>query len=371
MERHTEIEMDDPIEIGSDSFRVDFKIQLLGTGPDGLLKLALRPDPDRYEWLDDDEHGRVLYDVKTRTRIPESVLAEMAEQAKGMPIFAPPSDIPQPGELLTERRQLIEAALLGEGEAEPLDSPSSQVLAERLGERQEVAVLSIDVVDSTRQQAENAQAYGQSIQILLREIAAVTATFGGVVINFTGDGAVVGFLGPGFNVANDMVFDAATALVADIYMVMNPLLEAAGLPRLDVRVGLDMNEAEVTAVGSRDSRRQGDVLGIAVSMAAKVQAQGVPGEIWVGQTLYETLHVSRQNLLKQGSAGHGWNFVDRAGQPYALYRYGMVPPVSGAEGRQRNYNGTGDTVLLSPKIESASLHHRAVDPPGQSWDQED
>jgi class 3 adenylate cyclase len=312
MERHAGDEMDDPIEIKSDSFRVDFKIQLLGKGPDGLMRLALRPDPDRYIWQDDDDHGRVLYDVKTRTRIPESVLGDMAEQAKGMPIFAPPSDTPQPRELLTERRQLIEAVLLGEGEEEALASPSSQVLAEKLGERQEIAVLSIDVVGSTRQQAENAQTYGRSIQILLREIAAVTAIFRGVVINFTGDGAVVGFLGPGFNVANDMVFDAATALVADIYMVMNPLLEAAGLPRLDVRVGLDMNEAEVTAVGSQDSRRQSDVLGIAVSMAAKVQAQGVPGEVWVGQTLYETLHVSTKTFWKkvwQGRVGTsliGW-----------------------------------------------------------------
>jgi class 3 adenylate cyclase len=322
--------MGGPIEIKSDSFRVDFKMQILNIGPSGAMEFALRPDPDRYEWLDDDEHGRVLYDIKTKTRILESVIAEMAEQAVGMPIYAPPGNIPDSQELLDQRRGLIEAALGEQEEPEALGSPSSDALAEKVGERQEVAVLSVDVVGSTRHQAENAEGYGRAVQILLREIAAVTAVFGGVVINFTGDGAIVGFLGPGFNVANDMVFDAATVLVADVYGVMNPALKAAGLPYIDVRVGLDMNEAEVTAVGSEESRRQHDVLGIAVSMAAKVQAQGAPGEVWVGQTLYESLHVSRQNMLKPATAGEGWDFVDRVGQPYALYRLPMVSPLPAA-----------------------------------------
>lgn len=323
--------MSEPIEIKSDSFRVDFKIQLLNTRPDGTMEIAMRPDPERYEWLEDEEHGRILYDIKTRTKIPESVLEEMAEQAAGTPIYAPPGDIPDTEVLLDERKQVVEAALGQQGNPEALGSPSADVLAEKVGERQEIAVVSVDVVGSTRHQAENAEGYARSLAVLLREIAAVTAVFGGVVIKFTGDGAIVGFLGPGFNVANDMVFDAATAVVADVYSVMNPALKVAGLPRLDVRVGLDMNEAEVTAVGSEDSHRQNDVLGIAVSMAAKVEGQGAPGEVWVGQTLYETLHISRQNKLERTVTGEGWDFVNRAGEPYGLYRLPMVPPLPAAD----------------------------------------
>jgi class 3 adenylate cyclase len=219
---------------------------------------------------------------------------------------------------------VIESVLSGEEQIEELASPSADLLAEKVG-RQEVSVLSVDVVGSTRLQAEKAEAYGQINQILLREIAAVTSVFRGVVINFTGDGAVVGFLGPGFNVANDMVFDAATALVIDIYAVMNPALERAGLFGIDVRVGLDTNEAEIAAVGSQDSRRQHDVLGIAVSMAAKVQGRATPREVWVGQTLYEGLHVSRQKLLEPTEPGEDWDFVNRGGEPYALFRW----PVAG------------------------------------------
>lgn len=323
--------MGDAIEITSDSFRVDFKVKVLGTRSDGTVEMAFVPDLERYEWHDDDEHGRVLYDLKTNTMIPESVMEEMAEQVAGATIYGPPA-IPDAADLFARRRVVIKSALGGAEHPEALSSPSADLLAEKVGQKQEVAVLSVDVVGSTRLQANESEAYGRINQILLREIAAVTSVFGGAVINFTGDGAVVGFLGPGFNIANDMVFDAATTLVADIYRVMNPALEAAGLFGIDVRVGLDMNQAEVAAVGSEDSRRQHDVLGIAVSMAAKVQTRGAPGEVWVGQTLYETLHISRQKLLEPAPPGEGWDFVNRMGEPYALYRCLVVPAPDGDDG---------------------------------------
>lgn len=103
--------MGEPIEITSDSFRVDFKVRVLNTRPDGIVEMAFIPDPERYEWLDDDEHGRVLRDIKTNTMIPEAVFAEMAEQAVDVPIYAPPKGIPDAPDLLEERRKVIEAAL--------------------------------------------------------------------------------------------------------------------------------------------------------------------------------------------------------------------------------------------------------------------
>jgi class 3 adenylate cyclase len=323
--------MTEPISITNDSFRVDFKLKPVGKLPDGSLQVELTPDPDRYEWKDDDEHGRVLYDRNTSARILESVIVEMAEQSVDVPIYGPAS-LPSAESLFAARRKVIGAALGTDGHPEALANPSADLLAEKLGESQDVAVLSADVVDSTRLSADKGGAYRRVNEILLREIAAVTSAFGGVIINYAGDGGLAGFLGPGFNLANDLAFDAATALVADIYGVMNPLLEEAGLFGVDVRVGLDMNEAEVTAVGSEDNRRQLDVLGIGVSMAAKVQGRATPGEVWVGQTLYETLHVSRQRLLEPAPPGEGWDFVNRAGQPYALYRLQVVPPSSPEDG---------------------------------------
>ena len=324
--------MAESIEINSDAGRFDVLVEVGKTNLDGSVELTFRPHPDRYIWRDDETEGRVLYDVKTRTVFPESVLREMAEQMMaGIPFYMPPDDLPDVEDLLAERKAAIEASLSGADPGEELASPSEAELAKLVGEQREVAALSVDLVGSTRLQASDRAAYGTLVPLMLREVAAVTATFGGVVVNFTGDGAIVAFPGPGSTVANDMAFDAATALVADIYLVLNPATKAAGLPGIDIRVGLDSNEGEATTVGSETSRRQLDMLGLALSMAAKVQSRAAPGEVWVGQMLYETLHVSRQERLSPASPGNTWDFVDRSGQPYALYHFPMVPPLPAAD----------------------------------------
>lgn len=159
-----------------------------------------------------------------------------------------------------------------------------------------------------------------------------SAVFGGLVIKYTGDGAIVGFPEPGFNVAADMAFDAATARVADVYAVLNPLAKEAGFRAIDIRVGADANEATIKAVGSTSTRRAPDVLGVAVSMSAKAEGQGAPGQVWVGQ-LYENLHVPRQQYLTPAPARKGWNFVDRGDDPYRLYRLRLAPSSAGEDQR--------------------------------------
>jgi class 3 adenylate cyclase len=324
--------MSEPIEIDQESFRIDFETRITGSAAEGSLEFEMRPHPDRYEWREDEEYGRILVDRKTNFMYPESVVEEVAAQMKGAAIYGPPARVPAIEVLLRERREAIEAALGGEDPEEELADPAGEELAARVGEDQQVSVLAADLVDSTRLQAGDRRTYDTVVPILLNEISAIGSRLGGTLINYGGDGGLVGFLGPGFNVASDLAFDAATALVASIYGVMNPLLKAASFPGVDVRVGLDANNARVTPIGSASARRQPDLLGIAVSMAAKVQARGRGGEVWVGQSLYETLHISRQELLEAAPTPADWDFVDRSGDPYALYRYPLVPPLPSAQG---------------------------------------
>ena len=323
--------MAEPIEINQESFRIDFDMRYLGTAEDGTLEVEWLPNPDRYEWRPDEEYGRILYDRKTSFIYPESVIEEVVEQMSGAPIYGPVAGIPEAKDLLPQRKAVIETALRGEAPEEEWADPSAAELAARIGEDQQVSVLSVDLVDSTRLQAADPDTYDTVVPILLGEISAVGAIFGGTLINYGGDGGLVGFLGPGFNIAGDLAFDAATALVGVIYGVLNPAIKAAGFPGIDVRVGLDANNAKVTPVGSATARRQPDLLGIAVSMASKVQGRGRPGEVWVGQGLFETLHISRQKFLSPAPVAGGWDFVDRSGDPYALHRLVMVPPLPGSK----------------------------------------
>jgi len=128
--------MAESIEINSDAGRFDVLVEVGKTHPDGSVELTFRPHPDRYIWRDDETEGRVLYDVKTRTVFPETVLRDMAEQMMaGIPFHMPPNDLPDAEDLLAERKAAIEASLSGASPGEELASPSEAELAKLVGDR--------------------------------------------------------------------------------------------------------------------------------------------------------------------------------------------------------------------------------------------
>jgi adenylate cyclase len=298
-------------------------IKVVGTASDGTLEIKMEPSPDRYEWRDG-EVGRELYDRSTGSSLHEDVVWSALKQMKGAPIFGPPP-APDHETLGRERSAAIVAALKGENSA-PHADPSHDALLGMLGKPVGFAVISVDLVGSTKLQAEHPEVYDRIVPVLGQEVAAVGAAFSGLTINFTGDGGLLGFPGPEFCVAADAAFDAATAIIADVYLILNRLLLQVGLPAIDVRVGLDGHDGTVHLVGDPSNRRRAEVLGLAVSLASKVQARAQPRDVMVGQSLYEVLHLSRQQLLEPAEELDGWDFVDRDDERYRLYRFAVVPP---------------------------------------------
>ena len=187
--------MSEPIRIESNHLRIDMETRF-EPQPDGSLLMVSRPHPDRYDWRDTDD-GRMLVDCRTGFMYPESVLEQLAANLTGAPMYAPPPGIPDHDTFVRERRAAIEAALSAEAGAVERVDPAGETFAERVGEELAFAVISIDLVDSTRLQASEPDAYARLVPILLREAAEVVAPFGGLVINLTGDGVVIGFPEPG------------------------------------------------------------------------------------------------------------------------------------------------------------------------------
>jgi class 3 adenylate cyclase len=302
-------------KLGSDRLRIDIQTEVTDVLPDGSAKVVMRPHPDRYEQISG-EDGWELHDRQTgltfSAAVSREIMQQIAEIMPRLPVYLPPT-VPEARELITERRCAIRAALDGTAATEALSDPSSATLAKLTGQDLTFAVVCVDLVASTRLQAESPAHYNRLVSLLLGEIAVVSAAFGGLIIKYTGDGALVGFPDPGFCVAADAAFDAATAIVAVVYLALNPIAQEFGLPSIDIRVGGDANDASVHTIGHAASRRQADVLGIAVSMASKVQGRGTPEEVWVGQYLQEILHISRQELLSPVSLDSHWEYVDRFG----------------------------------------------------------
>jgi class 3 adenylate cyclase len=313
-------------KLRSELLRIDIQTET-DVLPDGTRTSTMRPHPDRYEQIKG-EDGWELHDRQTGHTFPAKVSREImqliADESPGLPLHGPPA-APKPAELFAERGRAIRAGLAGSAEPEAVSDPSSAALVELAGQNLTLAVVCVDLIESTALQAEHPDQYNRLVPLLLGEIGAVSSLFGGLVIKHTGDGALVGFAEPVFCVAADMAFDAASAIVSVVYMVLNPIAQEFGLPPIAIRVGADANDAQVQTVGHASNRRAPDVLGIAVSMAAKIEGRGASEEVWVGQYLQEILHVSRQELLSPASPSADWGFVDRFDDPYRLYRAHVIP----------------------------------------------
>lgn len=309
------------IPVKSDWLRLDLQAAVVGENADGTVEIEWSPHPDRYEWLDDGS----LRDISADLIYPPEVVRDMLKQAVDMmlsqPLCVPPS-LPNASEFILERRNAVGAALDVPPTAGGWASHSAERLAALLGRNVSIAAICVDLVGSTRLQASDPAAYNLIVPLLSRELAEVVARFDGVVINFTGDGLIAGFASKS-TIGCDTAFDAATAMAAIVYAAINPELRTRGRPAIDVRIAADAGEAQIHTFGSPHSRSQPDVTSIALSMVAKIQAVARPGEVWLGQTIYEHLHISRQELCHPVDLPVSWGFTNDVGRRYRLFEMPM------------------------------------------------
>jgi class 3 adenylate cyclase len=153
-------------------------------------------------------------------------------------------------------------------------------------------VLFTDMVDSTKRAAELGDSEWRKVIELHDSISRLrVSSQGGTTIKSTGDGTLAIFDDPRSAVS------AALDLARD--------LGASGIP---VRAGLHIGQIEV-----QDS---GDVTGIAVNIAARVQALAGDGEVLVSQTVRDMLLGTSFNMTARGT--HQLKGVDGSWQVYGV-----------------------------------------------------
>jgi adenylate cyclase len=301
--------------------RMDFKVQILDSNEEsGLIRFALRPDPRRYEWIEHDG-SRALLDRFDNTVIPEHVLAEAARNVAGVPItFAPPL-IEDAQRYIQSRRVAIEDALAGADRSSDLADPAGELLADLAGYKLDFAIISVDLVGSTKLAASiPADDYTRLMSTFVWELSRIAPLFRGHVLKYTGDGLIVFIPGPSRNQQNDLVIDCALTMRGLVYEALNPALQNANLPRIDVRLGIDSGEASVLVLGNPETKRHADIIGDVVSLACKVEGSGEPGEIRVGGVATRAMHTHWRELLEAVELSDDWPYVDETGAPYEVYR---------------------------------------------------
>jgi class 3 adenylate cyclase len=304
-----------------DHNRFDLQIKVVDVDEKaGTVQYYVQPDPGRYEWRDRGNE-RVLYDRFDNVYFPHTLVIDMLKRAMQMTPGPALGVIPDVASYVASRRPVIAAALRGESTGGALVDVSEAQL--RAFEQDELAfvILSVDIKGSTKlQTSTDRQTFAVAINALLTEIAELVARFHGHVLKYTGDGLIAYFAPPTFIIKNDAALDCAFCVRRLVYDAINPELEAAGLPRIDVRLGLDGGEAAIVVLGSDKTKRHADLIGDVVSLACKIESRAGTGEIFLGETVHRNLHFSWRELCASVDLPADWTYSVSDGDPYPLFR---------------------------------------------------
>jgi len=203
------------------------------------------------------------------------------------------------------------------------EDESDQFLREHVSQRMHMIVMFVDLVGSTEMSLTlPAEKLGIIISSFSQEMRYVIKNYGGYVLKYVGD-AVIGYFVAEENplVVSDNAVNCAKTMIDVIERGINPILSEYDYPELRVKIGMDFGENAIVRYGSDKVRSHVDILGPAVSIAAKITALARPNQILIGEDVHEKLHPSLKDLFKKVEwHGNQWNYHDKeTGKIYGVY----------------------------------------------------
>ena len=203
------------------------------------------------------------------------------------------------------------------------EDDSDQFLRRHASQRMHMIVMFVDLVGSTEMSLIlPAEKLGIIISSFSQEMRYVLKNYGGYVLKYVGD-AVIGYFVAEENplVVSDNAVNCAKTMIDVIERGINPILSEYDYPELRVKIGMDFGENAIVRYGSDKTRSHVDILGPAVSIAAKITALARPNQILIGEDVHEKLHPSLKDLFKKVEwHGSQWNYHNReTGRIYDVY----------------------------------------------------
>ncbi len=200
---------------------------------------------------------------------------------------------------------------------------SDQFLRDNVSKRQHMIVMFVDLVGSTEMSLTlPTEKLGIIISSFSQEMRYVIKNYGGYVLKYVGDAVIGYFIAEETPlVVSDNAVNCAKTMIDVIERGINPILSEYDYPELRVKVGMDFGENAIVRYGSDKIRSHVDILGPAVSIAAKITALARPNQILIGKDVYEKLHPSLKGLFKKMEwHGNQWTYRDRGtGKIYDVY----------------------------------------------------
>lgn len=309
-------------------FRMDFVQEIISVDEDKrTLTVRLIPNPRRYEWKVIDGK-RYLYDKLDEVLFPEGVFFDLAKQMDSQPIYFQPQEIDSAEQYVKSRMPIILARLRGVEKLATLEDKSEAFLESLAEDKLGFVIMCVDIVGSTKVSTNlEPKKYAKLISTTLDEMSEIIPKFHGHVLKYTGDGLIAYFPEPSFVTKNDLAIDCALTIRRLVYGVLNQMLEENGYPHIDIRIGLDSGDAYVITIGSPETKCHKDIIGAVVSLAAKIQSLGDPGDILLGDVTERNLHTMWREITEEMRLRENWVYKGEDGKPYRVHkvRFGYMP----------------------------------------------
>ncbi|TLX84260.1 MAG: adenylate/guanylate cyclase domain-containing protein [Thaumarchaeota archaeon] len=200
---------------------------------------------------------------------------------------------------------------------------SDKFLREHVAQKMHMIVIFVDLVGSTDMALSlPPEKLGIIVSSFSQEMRFVIRHHGGYVLKYVGD-AIIGYFLAEENplMVSDSAVNCAKTMIDVIERGINPVLSQYEYPELRVKIGMDFGENVIVRYGSDQIRSHVDILGPAVSIAAKITDVARPNQILIGEDVYEKLHPALKELFKKVEwHGSQWSYHDReTGKLYGVY----------------------------------------------------
>ena len=304
-------------------FRLDFEIEVLSSDENsGVIRVALKPNPRRYEEKEIDGKMYLLDKFDNLLFEKEMLLREMVKQLEGKPINLQKQDIGNIDDYIKERYPEIEKEL---GSLTPHQykfvDKSEEFLSVQELNTLEFAIVSIDIAGSTKlANSVEHDKYLKIITIFIDEISRIIPKFRGYVLKFTGDGLLAYFPAPSLIRMNDLSLDCSLCIREFVYNCLNPIFDKNNLPRIQIRIGIDSGEASIVELGNILSKSQKDIIGSVINIVTKIRSAGEPGNILLGHSSAKLLHTMYREGIEEFETGSEWPYKTSEKEKYKIFK---------------------------------------------------
>lgn len=195
------------------------------------------------------------------------------------------------------------------------DAPAREDILIGSAAQTRAVVLFVDVVASTKLAIKYSRAPENmlaTLNLLIPTLQDVVYYHEGGVEKNTGDG-LLAYFGVGSEATDQ---DAARlALLAAVRMMdatstlVNALLAQRHLEKVAITIGADLGDVLIARIGIQRQESPLVAVGVAANRAAKIQQSAQPGQIRIGEDVYQAVPSDHRKVFKRVSVPRGWPFT--------------------------------------------------------------